>query len=79
MFSKRTFIEVMALSLLLCCVWTPAVLWTVYSIREGKLAEFPASYTGFMGAASGLTLGILGIQWFAPKAAAAAVSLEKTP
>ena len=67
MLKNRSFVEVLAFSTVLFCIWAPACLWVYYSIREGKLVDFPGSLTGFMAAANTITLGLLGLQQFQAK------------
>lgn len=61
-------IEVIVLATLALCVWLPAILFFYWSVRAGHFVPFESSFTAFMGAASGITLGILGLSWFAKSA-----------
>lgn len=61
-------IEWIVLLTLALCVWLPALLYIFWSVRAGHFVPFEASFTAFMGAASGITLGILGLSWFAKPA-----------
>jgi hypothetical protein len=59
--------EVLALSTVGLCVWVPGVLYAFWSIKAGHFVDFPSGFTGFMAASSAITLGLLGLQQFAPK------------
>lgn len=67
MIRNRTFAEVQAMFAMLFCVIIPGVIWAWFSIRDGKMAEFPAGLTPFIASAEGITVALLGVQQFAPK------------
>jgi hypothetical protein len=64
MFANRTFAEVMAAAVVLFCVIVPALIYEWFWIKAGAPPEFPGQFTIFMGAASTLSLGLLGLQGF---------------
>lgn len=64
---KQNLVQIFAGSTVLLCIVVPAVLWTVFSVKAGKMEEFPGSLTGFMAAANAITLGLLGLQQFSAK------------
>jgi hypothetical protein len=57
-----TLIEVIALSVVVFCVWIPGILWTYYSVKSGHMVDYPANLAGYMAGVAGLVVGILGVQ-----------------
>lgn len=43
------------------CIVAPAGLWIAFSVKAGRLLEFPGSVTGFIASASTLALGFLAL------------------
>jgi hypothetical protein len=62
--SKISFIEASVATVVVACVVVPMALWAFESGKSGKLVDFPSTMTGFMSAATALTLAVLGIQQF---------------